>query len=626
MLLLLKRINYQHFIFDVLLSAFSLYASLYLRVGWPEFREHVSILNQLFIFFLLLRMTCFVALGVYDIKWRFVSSRDALKIVKAVMLSSLLIISGTYLLNLGRLPRATFVIDMVLVISLMAGARLFRRVFFEYRTRKQVEHLGRLTLIYGAGVLGRALATRFHSEPKLGFQVLGFIDDAPHEVGRVIGGVKVLGNRNDLRHLLTSYPIRELIVAISNVSGEILREVVDASRAFHIRPRLITQFSASKDKIRESDLFRNIELSDLLGRPKQTLDSVSVRQLVYQKQVLITGAGGSIGSELARQIARCEPRKLLLLDHSEHNLYEIDRELRLSSDLSGIVTPLLLDIKDRPSLQTMMATFQPEVVFHAAAYKHVHLVEYNPFSSILNNIAGTRNLVELSGEIGVGTFVLISTDKAVNPAGVMGATKRVCELIVTEAGERTGRNYCSVRFGNVLGSSGSLIPLLEKQILNGEPMTITHPEMTRYFMLISEAVALVLRASTVAKSGDVCILRMGDPIRIVSIAESLRTLLGRTENESPIVFTGLRPGEKLFEELYLCGDELNTEHPDILILPRGDRQRKGVSFDPFLFQSKLDALVSAAQQGKVDALSRLDELIHPSLNEQVTQKAVGDRY
>jgi FlaA1/EpsC-like NDP-sugar epimerase len=288
------------------------------------------------------------------------------------------------------------------------------------------------------------------------------------------------------------------------------------------------------------------------------------------KTVLVTGAGGSIGAELSRQIARFSPAKLLLLDHSEFNLYEIDRELRPETQSFAQVVPLLLDIKDENSLRHVFEKYRPQVIFHAAAYKHVHLVEANAAAAVLNNVKGTENLLRQCEQFGSERFVMVSTDKAVNPVGAMGATKRICEIMTTLTGQRISRPYSSVRFGNVLGSSGSLVPLLTKQIQDGGPVTLTHPDMTRYFMLIPEAVSLVLMSATLSQPGDINVLKMGEPLRILDLAKSLMALMGKAEDEIDIAFTGVRPGEKMFEELYLTGDELTTRHSDILTVPRGE--------------------------------------------------------
>lgn len=313
-------------------------------------------------------------------------------------------------------------------------------------------------------------------------------------------------------------------------------------------------------------------LEELLNRKAITVDKDPLKKMFQGKTVLITGAGGSIGSELSRQIAMIKPEKVIILDHSELNLFNIDSELR-EMDLQISIETLLMDIKDYQSLERIFKVYRPQMVFHAAAYKHVHLVENNPFTSIINNVVGTKNLVDLSLLNEVSTFVLVSTDKAVNPTSIMGASKRICELIVTEAARESQKRFCAVRFGNVLGSSGSLIPLLKSQIKKGGPVTITDKDMTRYFMMIPEAVSLILKSAEISRPGDINVLRMGEPVRILDLARKVIHLMGKTEEEIPIVFIGKRPGEKLYEELYLCGNELQTEHSDILVLPNGDGLR-----------------------------------------------------
>ncbi|WP_408097736.1 UDP-N-acetylglucosamine 4,6-dehydratase family protein [Peredibacter sp. HCB2-198] len=318
-----------------------------------------------------------------------------------------------------------------------------------------------------------------------------------------------------------------------------------------------------------------MDLKNLLNRPPVEVDLGPVAEQLQNKIVMVTGGGGSIGSELCRQIIQMRPLKLLILDHSELNLYKIDSELRERNFEVEIVS-ILADIKELHSLIKIFHKYSPDYVYHAAAYKHVHLVESNPYSSIVNNVLGTKNLIDCSIDFQVKTFVMVSTDKAVNPVSIMGATKRICEMLITEAAEKSGRRFCSVRFGNVLGSSGSLIPLLEKQVLSGGPVTITHPDMMRYFMLISEAVKLVLKAGQLSNPGDVYILKMGPPVKVIEMARKVIQLLGKTEEEIPIIFTEIRPGEKLFEELYLVGNETLTEHEDILVLPHRSIEKQNL--------------------------------------------------
>lgn len=602
-----RRLNYRHVLPDIVLMVGSLYLSLYLRLSIAEYPDHVGNLTRHIPLVIVIRLFVMTAMGAYDIIWRYLSLSDCLRIARAVVVSFFIVVAASYLVDLGRIPRAVFFIDAILVTTLLGGIRLLRRWVFDSTHGRRARRTGKLTLIYGAGANGRYLAQRLSADSLFGCNLVGFIDDNPEKFGRYLSGVKVLGNGRDLAPLIRDLQITEVIVGVANPSGEMLRNVVEACRPFGINPRMVTKFSGFENAGKTIHMFRKIELADLLNRPKRELNTDSIRDLVRNRKVLITGAGGSIGSELARQVFNHQPSALLLLDHSEFNLYQIDHELKEGSHQNTWIVPLLMDLKDAANLERVFSEHLPDVVIHAAAYKHVHLVEANPFPSIQNNILGTQLLVNLSEKTGVSTFVLISTDKAVNPAGVMGATKRVCELIVASAGRRTGKLYTAVRFGNVLGSSGSLIPLLTKQIQNGEPLTITHQDMARYFMLIPEAVSLVLKAATVAQPGDITILKMGDPVKIVDIARSLITLLGKTELEVPIVYTGMRPGEKIVEELYLCGNELKTTEDDILVLPRGDGS--GTSDYDHRLQQQITKIIEAAAAGDRQSIVLMNHLI-----------------
>ena len=369
------------------------------------------------------------------------------------------------------------------------------------------------------------------------------------------------------------------------------------------------------------NLKSDFNVDELLERPPVEVNLEEIAAQLQGKVVLVTGGGGSIGSELCRQIIQLRPKKLLILDHSELNLYLIDSEL---SQLKSMVPTeiILADIKDGTVMRNIFDCYRPDFVYHAAAYKHVHLVEKNPYTSIMNNILGTRNLIDCSLNFSVEAFVMISTDKAVNPSSVMGSTKRVCELLVTEAALKSNKRFCSVRFGNVLGSSGSLIPLLKKQVISGGPVTITHPEMTRYFMSISEAVKLVLKAGQISRPGDVNILRMGSSVKIVDIAKQVINLMGRSLEEVPIVYIGIRPGEKLHEELYLCGNETPTEHKDIMVLPNGDAVYNSDLFAGKDLRNVVSRLLAYSTRKDEEALKLLTRLVFMHRREKQLEEAI----
>lgn len=555
----------------------SLVASLYLRAGYDE--AHLSTLKSWTLIFIAIRVLTNMGFSVYQCMWRYVSSLDAVRLAQATFLASLFMMAAMTLYpDFGPLPRSLFFIDAFVCLSLLMGVRLLRRHLYERTDRRESVDAPSSVLIYGAGSTGRMLAQRILSTPTHSLQVVGYIDDDNDKADKIINGVRVLGNGRELDGILRSVKVTDLVVAIQQPPAELLRNLAILGRKYKVKPQILSDVEAKGFDPKSVSLYRELNLTDLLNRPSTAIDVHSVRNMIENKCVLVTGAGGSIGAELSRQIDRFGPSTLLLLDHSEFALYEIDRELRPTSEITRVV-PLLMDIKDPGMLRSVFEQYKPQVVFHAAAYKHVHLVEANPGPAILNNIGGTKNLIDLAIATGTERFVNVSTDKAVNPIGTMGATKRACELLITDAGLRSGKHYSSVRFGNVLGSSGSLIPLLRKQIENGGPVTLTHADMTRYFMLIPEAVSLVLMSSLLSRPGDINVLRMGEPVKIVDLAKSLMALMGRSDDEVPIVFTGVRPGEKMFEELYLTGDEIETHHKDILTVPdslRDDQLRPTV--------------------------------------------------
>jgi FlaA1/EpsC-like NDP-sugar epimerase len=621
----LKSVGFHHVSLDALVLTFSLYFSLYLRVGWLDFPQHLAYVHWFIPIVVGTKLLVFMLSGVYNIFWRYVSAIDALKISRSVLLSSAIIITISFFISdeMGRLPRTVYLIDTFISLMGVMSVRLLKRLMTERKYGKQIR-AGKKTLIYGAGDLGRILATHFRSDPGQGIHLVGFVDDDPKKEGHAIGGTLVLGSGDDLAMLIEKYEVSQVIIASSKMPSEKVRRVIECTRTFNIRPKIVSNTRLlEQDQQKFVAIEREINLTDLLNRKPRHVDISSVREMIRGKRVLVTGAGGSIGSEISRQVLDHDPARLLLLDHSELSLYEIDKELRLSTSDTSRVVPLLMDLKDFETLDVCLNEYKPQVIIHAAAYKHVHLVESNPHPSILNNIASTKNLLDLSKNLDIDAFILVSTDKAVNPAGVMGATKRVCEMLVSLSGIQTRKNYCSVRFGNVLGSSGSLIPLLKNQIREGGPVTVTHQDMTRYFMLIPEAVSLVLKAATVSASGDISVLKMGEPVKILDIAKSMIALSGKTEDEVPIIFTGLRPGEKLYEELYLRGNEIKTEHPDILTIPKGDLGVEDFANDPLYLDQKVTEMIELAKKGDRKALHILNELVQSTYEppEQVRKES-----
>ncbi len=587
-----------------------LFLSLALRVSGEEFVRFSTSLPYALPVFLVIKIGVFYFFRIYRTIWKFFSARDTIALVKANSLSTGLVLASTFLVgDLIRLPRSVYLIDWAVSLILLFGIRLIARLLSESKQTRSINKTGIPTLIYGAGQNGKVLAQRFSIDVSLNCHIMGFIDDDDAKVGNFVLGLKVLGTRKDLEQAIGVLKIRQLVIAIPNLSGDAMREIITICGRHSIRPRIVSKFTTGDEATRRAvEIARSVELSDLLNRPHKEISSEPIRKHFQGKRVLVTGAGGSIGSELARQIYGFDPAKLILLDHSEYNLFQIDQELRALSSSSAIV-PVLANITDQEILKQVFDSHEPEVVIHAAAYKHVHLVEASPYSAIINNVLGTRNLLQLSSEFDGSNFLLISSDKAVNPVGVMGSTKRVCELMVTAYALATRKNYCSVRFGNVLGSSGSLIPILQKQIAEGGPVTVTHPDMTRFFMLIPEAVSLVLTGCTLSKPGDINVLKMGDPVKIVDIAKNLIVLSGKTEEEVSITFIGPRPGEKLYEELYIRGDELRTEHPDILTLPLGDHALENILRDVSSFWTTIDNLIQFSQESDSTALDILRQLV-----------------
>jgi FlaA1/EpsC-like NDP-sugar epimerase len=518
------------------------------------------------------KISIFVLFGLYNHWWRYVSIRDIWSVARGVAVASL--VSAVVILLwdplVVRLPRGIFFIDAVLLFSFVAGARLLARTAIERPRRLGIGFVarGKEALVVGAGDAGQLILKEMLKNPGLGYTPIGLVDDDARKRNIRLHGIRVLGTTRELPHLLKDNKPDEVIIAIPSAAGETRQRIVNDCQAARVPVKTLPAVhELISGDLNLSRQLREVQVEDVLGREAVELDLAAIASYLTGETVLVTGAGGSIGSELCRQIAAVGPERLILVEHSENALVQIDRELRFERGFAASV-PVLADVKNRAHMLQLLERERPCVVFHAAAYKHVPLMEENPIESVRNNALATKVMAEVAAELGVKRFVLVSTDKAVNPKNGLGRTKAICEWIVEAAAarEQNGTRFISVRFGNVLGSSGSVIPLFRRQIALGGPVTVTHPDMTRYFMTIPEASQLIVQAGAIGGSGDIYVLDMGLPVRIVDLAHNMIRLSGKEPGRDiQVEFIGARPGEKLHEELWGHGeDAVATRHSKIL--------------------------------------------------------------
>jgi FlaA1/EpsC-like NDP-sugar epimerase len=501
--------------------------------------------------------------------WRYVGIPDVLRIASAVTLASVLTAAGTLLLVSG-FPRSVFAVDWTLSLLLLAGVATASRVLRERGVVSTRRRAGRPILVVGAGEAGVRLVRELRRDPDLGLRPLGFVDDDAAKAGAWVQGLRVLGTRADLPALAARLRVEEIVIAVPSAGRHAMRRIVDACKAAAVPVRIMPPTRDVLAEDPERPRLRHLQIEDLLGRAVVRFDTAPVVEALRGRVVLVTGAGGSIGSELSRQIAGCEPARLVLLDRYENSLYCLARELAERCPHLALA-PVIADVCDRRRVAALVAEHGPAVVFHAAAHKHVPLMEQHPGEAVRNNVTGTRTLAEVALAQGVERFVLVSSDKAIRPSSVMGCTKRVAELVVQALQPRGRTRFVTVRFGNVLGSDGSVVPLIRQQIARGGPVTVTHPDAMRYFMLIPEAVHLVLHAGVLGRGQEIFLLDMGEPVRVLDLAIDMIRLSGyRPYEDVDIRFTGLRPGEKLAEDLWGEHERLvETGHPGLRVLEDG---------------------------------------------------------
>ncbi len=585
---------------DASMAAFAVSAALHLRFDGNVPSIYWSQLPTIIPLFVVVRIASLWAFRAYTSLWRYATLREALAGGAGVALGSVLLFTLAMTTSVIRLPRSVFAIE-ALLFAFAAGAPRFAVRWRRAWIQKASGQRGKRVLIVGAGDAGSMLVREFERQPHLGVHVVGLVDDDVTKINRELGGVRVLGRRRDIPDIVKRYGVERIIIAMPSAGADVIRETMAICRQTDAELKTLPPVGELvAGQVRAQDV-RDVRIEDLLRREPVATDLTAISGYLRGKRVLVTGAGGSIGSELCRQVCAFEPELLVLLDHSENAVFEIDAELRERCP-GAALAPVIADIRHRAKMDQVCRRYRPHVVFHAAAHKHVPLMEVNPDEAIANNVLGTRNVAEAAARWGAERFVMVSTDKAVNPGNVMGATKRMAELVVqamqaahndaaangaaadgpgpgrengaaadgaaADGAVPGGTRFVSVRFGNVLGSRGSVIPMFQRQIEQGGPVTVTHPDMTRYFMTIPEAVQLILQAAAIGRGGEVFLLDMGEPVRIADLAHDLIRLSGLVPGKDiEIVYTGVRPGEKLFEELINDGETvIKTSHEKIMAL------------------------------------------------------------
>jgi len=551
---------------DIIIINLSYIFSYLIRFDWQLPPHEFVLYSNYAVLITIFKLVIFYYFQLYNSIWKYASIDEIIKIFMAALVSNAIVVTYFFLFQLN-LPRSMYILPLLLDIFLLAGIRFGYRFLRRvkqgfYYSNKEVKRV----LVVGAGEAGSMVIQELKKHRELKSRPVALVDCDSTKQGRSIHGVTVLGKKEDIPCIVTEKNIQEIILAIPSASKEQIREIVFYCHQTDCKIKTLPGiFEIVGERVSINNI-RDIEIEDLLGRDQIELDMNAIATCLEGKIVMVTGGGGSIGSELCRQIAKFKPKQLLVLDIYENSIYDLQQELKYHFPNLDIHI-LIASVRDKLRVEQIFIRFKPHVVFHAAAHKHVPLMEDNPSEAIKNNIFGTLNMGECSSKWGVEKFILISTDKAVNPTNIMGASKRVCEMIVQALDKVSNAEFVAVRFGNVLGSNGSVIPLFKRQIALGGPVTVTHPQIERYFMTIPEAVQLVIQAGSMAKGGEIFVLDMGEPVKILDLAKNMIRLSGlQLDIDIKIEFTGLRPGEKLFEELLMSEEGLkNTQHQKIFI-------------------------------------------------------------
>jgi FlaA1/EpsC-like NDP-sugar epimerase len=625
---IMKFFIYKNFIVvllaDILLLSGSLFLAYLIRFDFVLPQQYSVLLYQMLPFVLIVKIGCFYFFDLYRGMWRYTSIADLLNIIKASCVSSLVIIClilFTHSRFIG-FPRSVFIMDWCFTVLLISGYRLCIRLYFEQISNdktssiptrqvltmffKKMAETKRLFII-GAGDGGEKIYREIHNNDRLKYTVVGFLDDDLTKVGRKIHGVPVLGRIKDIKTIAKKVKADEALIAIPSATSEQMREILTHLRESGIKFKTIPGIGELINGKVTINTIREVDYRDLLGRDVIRLDEDKIGAYLQDQCVMVTGAGGSIGSELCRQICRFKPHSIVMYERAESPLYEINHELK--QDFGTVKTiPVLADVQDKTQLEKAFDAYQPQTVFHAAAYKHVPMLEMQPWKAVDNNIQGTTSLVEITNKFNVERFVFVSTDKAVRPANVMGASKRIAEMLIQSQNGcgLSHTKFMTVRFGNVVGSVGSVVPLFKKQIKKGGPVTVTHPEVTRFFMTIPESCQLILQAGAMGKGGEIFLLDMGTSIKIDDMARDLIRFSGfEPEVDIKIEYIGLRPGEKLFEELIIEGEDVvPTSHEKIMVL-------KGMDCNLQILNGNIHNLIQIAKDQKIEPIKEKLQKIVP---------------
>jgi len=597
---------------DLIIFSLSLFAAYFIRFEGVIPDDFLKQIVGLLPYVIIARSISFQAFSVYKIVWRYISIRDALRILKAILPVTFFLILARYLmpdsLAFLRIPISVITLEFLLVILGTAGIRMVRRVILETIQRDDLMRhshgKAKKVLLIGAGDAGNMVAKELGQRADLGFKIAGFVDDNPKKFNSVIQGIRVLGSSAQIPEFAKRFAIDEAIIAIANASSLEIRRIVDLCESAGVKVKIVPGlFEMLDDRVKITKI-REVNIDDLLGRSIVDIKThhPDVEKCYRGKRILVTGAGGSIGSELCRQLCTYWPKEVILIDKDENSIFEIDNELQ-GNARGPRVTPVISNIKNEKRLETIFTKFKPEVIFHAAAHKHVPLMEFNVSEAVINNVQGTLNVARLADRHEVESFIFISSDKAVNPTSVMGATKKVGEVIIQDIADKSRTKFSCVRFGNVLGSRGSVVPLFQKQIARGGPVTVTHPDIERFFMSIAEAVSLIIQAGSIGTKGEIFVLDMGKMVKISDLARDLIRLSGFRTDDIEIKYVGLRPGEKLYEEIMIDKErDKVTRFEKIFVTPP-------VAYVNSDLEARLEELIVLADKGEdAEIIRRFQEM------------------